>query len=181
MGADKSVEPNDGDHDKTENESKSCMQKAKSLLKANLLLLFLLAGIIAGVTIGITIRAVNKDFRDNERHVMYLSFAGEIFLRMLKCCIIPMIVTSLIAGMAAIPGQAAGRMGALAILYYMTTTFLAVVLGILLVTTIKPGSREVDESIKEDKDKLLEPVDSILDLFRYASHSLCSSVVGCIA
>ena len=147
-------------------ESMSCWRKARRLLRANLLLLFLLGGIIAGVVIGVTIRAVDKDFRENERHVMYLSFAGEIFLRMLKCCIIPMIVTSLIAGMAAIPGQAAGRMGALAVIYYMTTTFMAVVLGILLVSTIKPGTREVDESIKEDKDKLLEPIDSILDLFR---------------
>ena len=136
------------------------------LLRANLLLIFLLCGIIAGVLIGVLVRVADDDFGEDERRVMYLSFAGELFLRMLKGCIIPMIVTSLIAGMAAIPGQAAGRMGALAVVYYMTTTFLAVVLGIVLVTSIKPGSREVDESIKEEKDKLLEPVDAILDLFR---------------
>lgn len=166
MGKEKYLEDTKTDNHHNNDDEITCAQKALKLLKTNLLLLFLLLGIISGVVVGVTIRAVNKDFGDNERSVMYLSFAGEIFLRMLKCCIIPMIVTSLIAGMAAIPGQAAGRMGALAILYYMSTTFMAVLLGILLVTTIKPGTREVDESIKEDKDRLLEPIDSILDLFR---------------
>ena len=157
--------------EKAEQSQEGCTRDTcLRLLRDNLLLLLLLGGIIAGVVVGVVVRAADDSFGDDERSVMYLSFAGEIFLRMLKGCIIPMIVTSLIAGMTAIPGQAAGRMGALAVVYYMTTTFLAVILGIVLVTSIKPGSREVDESIKEEKDKLLEPVDAILDLFRFKNN-----------
>ena len=84
---------------------------------------------------------------------------------MLKCCIIPMIVTSLIASMASMPGRAAGRMGTYAVLYYMITTVMAVLLGILLVTTIRPGERE-ERDVENKEERLLEPVDSLLDLIR---------------
>jgi len=74
---------------------------------------------------------------------------------------------SLISGMAAIPSKAAGRLGGYAVLYYLITTFMAVLLGILLVSTIKPGNRRaVSDDIKVQRDKLVQPEDAILDLIR---------------
>ena len=70
-------------------------------------------------------------------------------------------------GMANLPSQAAGRVGGRAVLYYMLTTILAVLLGILLVTTIKPGSRDNDEIKRANRDTILKPADAILDLVRY--------------
>ena len=96
-------------------------------------------------------------------------FAGDLFLRMLKACIIPMIVTSLISSMAAMPGQAAGRMGGVAVAYYLSTTIVAVVIGAVLVSTIRPGEREEVERNDEEK-RLIEPVDSLLDLIRWVQY-----------
>ena len=142
-----------------------CRHKCAQILKQNLFLLFLLAGIVAGVVIGILIKVYDPDFHEDERAVMYLGFAGDMLLSMLKCMIIPLIVTSLMSGMAAIPGAASGRLGGLAVLYYMVTTIMAVLLGILLVTTIKPGDK-VDHDQEGDEDGLVEPVDALLDLLR---------------
>ena len=85
---------------------------------------------------------------------------------MLKACIIPMIVTSLISSMAAMPGNAAGRMGGVAVAYYLSTTIVAVIIGAVLVTTIRPGERE-DLDNSDDEKRLIEPVDSLLDLIRF--------------
>ena len=101
---------------------------------------------------------------------MYLAFPGDLLLRMLKVCIIPLIFASLVAGMASLPTKAAGRLGGYTVLYYLITTFMAVLLGILLVATIKPGEKRLDrDKVYEEKKKLVEPVDAMLDLIRYDS------------
>lgn len=40
--------------------------------------------------------------------------------------------------------NASGKLGLRAIIYYMTTTFIAVIIGIVLVTTIQPGTETTD-------------------------------------
>lgn len=60
-----------------------------------------------------------------------------------------------------------------AIVYYFITTICAVILGIVLVTTIKPGHvGKVDEFMTEDVErnsKVLTP-DTLMDLVRYFPH-----------
>ena len=60
----------------------------------------------------------------------------------------------------------AGKMGLYAMIYYMSTTLTAVLLGILLVTTIKPGHRSsVENTGTADAGNI---ADSFLDLIRSA-------------
>ena len=141
--------------------------KCVQILKQNLFIIFLLFGIITGATMGAGIRYTHPEIASDPLAIMYLSFPGEIFLRMLKSCIIPLIVSSLISGMASLPTTAAGRIGGLAAVYYIISMLLAVILGIILVATIQPGKKGFDaNSIKVDKGQLTEPVDAFLDLLR---------------
>lgn len=60
-------------------------------------------------------------------------------------------------------------MGLRAILYYFGTTFCAIILGIILVTAIHPGDKnlrpdDVDESKGDDR---VSSLDAFLDLIRY--------------
>ena len=141
--------------------------KCLRIVKKNVFLIYLLVGIILGVSMGISIRKYHPDFGDDDRKVMYLEFPGALLLRMLKVCIIPLIFSSLVAGMASLPTKAAGKLGGYTVAYYLITTFMAVLLGILLVATIKPGEKEIDDYEYQDKKKLVEPVDAMLDLIRY--------------
>ena len=81
---------------------------------------------------------------------MYVSYVGKLFLRMLKALILPLIIPSLVAAVGALDMSISGKVGGRAIAYYMSTTVLAVILGIILVSTIHPGQpgTEGDEPTK---------------------------------
>ncbi len=67
-------------------------------------------------------------------------FVGRIFLNALKMLIVPLIVSSIIVGIAGIAKS--GRLGMLGVKtvgFYLTTTLLAVLMGLLLVNMVNPG------------------------------------------
>lgn len=67
-------------------------------------------------------------------------FFGTLFMNALKMVIVPLILASIITGIAGIGGsQGLGRMGAKTIVYYMTTSLLAILVGLVLVNTLVPG------------------------------------------
>ncbi len=67
-------------------------------------------------------------------------FVGDLFMRALKMIIVPLIVTSVVAGIASLQGvKGFGRLGAKTIGFYMGSSFLAIVLGLVLVNLIRPG------------------------------------------
>lgn len=69
-----------------------------------------------------------------------LDFVGTLFLNALKMLIVPLIVASLITGIAGIGGgKGLGRMGSKAILFYMTTSLLAILTGLFFVNLFNPG------------------------------------------
>jgi len=73
----------------------------------------------------------------------------------------------MIVGVASL--EAPGKMGLRAVLYYMSTTLIAVVLGIVLVMSIQPGDGDKDDITRgEEDDDDIHPLDAIMDLVRNA-------------
>ncbi len=72
--------------------------------------------------------------------ISYVSWMGDLFLRALKMIIIPLILTSIISGIANI-GSAGnlGRLGLKTMLYYLSTSTLAILAGLFFVNLLKPG------------------------------------------
>ncbi len=72
--------------------------------------------------------------------IEYVSWMGDIFMRALKMLIIPLILSSLISGITNIgSGANLGRLGGKTLLFYISTSFFAIVTGQILVNIIKPG------------------------------------------
>ncbi len=72
--------------------------------------------------------------------IEYVSWMGDIFMRALKMLIIPLILSSLISGITNIgSGANLGRIGGKTLLFYISTSFLAILTGQILVNIIKPG------------------------------------------
>ena len=91
------------------------------------------------------------------------AFVGDLFLRLLKLIVLPLIVVSIVSGIQAIgdPNQL-GRVGWRTIVYYMATTLAAVTLGIVVVNVIQPG---VGLNLAVEGEAALEPT-PILEVFR---------------
>lgn len=67
-------------------------------------------------------------------------FLGELFLNALKMLIVPLIVSSIIVGIAGIGGTSdLGRIGGKTIGYYAITSLLAILVGLFVVNLIQPG------------------------------------------
>ncbi len=72
--------------------------------------------------------------------VHYVSWAGDLFLRALKMIIIPLILSSIISGITNIgSAENFGRLGLKTLLYYVSTSTLAILTGLFFVNLFKPG------------------------------------------
>ena len=72
---------------------------------------------------------------------MRFTIGGEIFLNLLTMMVVPLVVASVMSGIIGLGDvRKLGRPGGLAITYYVTTTVLAVLVGLILVNLIQPGS-----------------------------------------
>lgn len=96
----------------------------------------ILIGLILGILIGLTSRLFNFHIFVIE----YISILGTIFLRGLRMVIVPLIFSSIISGVTSISSaESFGRLSFKTILYYISTSLLAILTGLFLVNMIKPG------------------------------------------
>ena len=65
---------------------------------------------------------------------------GDLFIRLLKMIIVPIIVASLIMGTSSIEPSKLGRVGGKAVFFYFVTTLFAIVIGLACAFVFSPGS-----------------------------------------
>jgi len=71
----------------------------------------------------------------------YLSILTDIFLRLIKMIIAPLVLTTLVAGVAKLGDlKAVGRIGGKTMLWFFSASFVSLFLGALLVNLYQPGS-----------------------------------------
>ena len=104
--------------------------------RSNLLariLVALVLGAVAGILLGFNPDAA-KTF------VQYTKFFGDLFIRLLKMIVVPVIFFSLIAGAASIAPSRLGRVGVKIMAYYLATSALAVAIGLAFANVFRPGA-----------------------------------------
>jgi hypothetical protein len=151
-------------------KKKSRFTNVLRIFDQNLLAFSTLITVIIAVVIGAILRETNPEW--NSRSIKYIGFIGEIFLRMLKCLILPLIFSSLVFAMGNLDTRLSGKIGLKIVIYYLGTTVMAIILGIILVLTIKPGSRSNEDDADDIKPQgsNLTTTDTVLDLIRYLDH-----------
>ncbi len=110
--------------------------------------------------------------------VKYVSWMGEIFLTALKMVIIPLILSSIISGVTSMGGgKNLGRLGAKTMLYYISTSIIAILTGLILVNVIRPGVG-VELGFTETVEGLAEKAGSVNDiLMRIIPSNIFESMV----
>uniref|UniRef100_A0A8C5UZX1 Amino acid transporter n=1 Tax=Microcebus murinus TaxID=30608 RepID=A0A8C5UZX1_MICMU len=149
-------------------------EDVKSYLFRNAFVLLTVSAVIVGTILGFTLRPYKMSYRE----VKYFSFPGELLMRMLQMLVLPLIISSLVTGMAALDSKASGKMGMRAVVYYMTTTIIAVVIGIIIVIIIHPGKGSKENMHREGKVVQVTAADAFLDLIRYAPLGILFLIAG---
>ncbi len=106
------------------------MFMAKKISLSNLNIYFILIGIVVGFLLG----------HYAPHSAIKLGFLGEIFLNALFMMVVPLVVASMVTGIARLGHiSKLGTLGYRTIIYYMVTTGISVIIGIVLVNIIQPG------------------------------------------
>uniref|UniRef100_A0A3P8U2I8 Amino acid transporter n=1 Tax=Amphiprion percula TaxID=161767 RepID=A0A3P8U2I8_AMPPE len=170
-------EENQTHHRCTEN-SVSSVQKGSNImafLKTNAFIVLTMTAVALGIGLGFALRNVNM----SARSIKYLSFPGELLMRILQMLMLPLLVSSVITGMSAADRKVYGKIGLRAFSYYMVTTIIATFTGIALAVLIQPGKlfRDTLES-SGGTTEVVQSVDAFLDLIRYSSVGILFLLAG---
>lgn len=94
--------------------------------------------ILAGLVLGVIVGAI---FYGNPEVAKYLQPVGDIFLRLIKMIVVPIVISSLIVGVASIGDtKKLGRIGGKTIIYFEVITTFAIILGLMLANIFQPGT-----------------------------------------
>uniref|UniRef100_A0A8C7KPC5 Amino acid transporter n=2 Tax=Oncorhynchus kisutch TaxID=8019 RepID=A0A8C7KPC5_ONCKI len=135
-------------------------------LNRNMLVIMTVSGVLVGVGLGMMVRNMNL----TRAQMTYFAFPGEMLLRMLKMIILPLVVCSLISGAASLDTRSLGKLGGIAVSYFLVTTLIASGIGVSLAFIIKPGvgagALNTNNLGLESVNTNKETTDSFLDLAR---------------
>ena len=129
-------------------------KKSDKLNFHNLLPYLIFGGVVLGIIIGGALPDIGKE----------LAFIGDMFMRSLLMLVVPLVMTSIIVGISQLGDvRKLGGLARKTILYFLSTTFLAASLGLVLVNIIQPGvtpdvkskvvKKEVKKQVKETSAK----------------------------
>ena len=94
--------------------------------------------IFIGLVLGI---AVGGIFYGNPHVADYLQPIGDIFIHLIKMIVIPIVVSSLIVGVAGVGDmKSLGKLGGKTLLYFEIVTTIAIVVGLLAANLFHPGT-----------------------------------------
>ena len=95
-------------------------------------------GLLYGIVIAIIAGAIIGGFAPSV--AIHTTILGEIFLNLLKMIVVPLVVLSMIVGITNLGDiRNIGTIGGRTVLFYMVTTALSVLVGMILVNIISPG------------------------------------------
>tara|TARA_B100000131_G_scaffold85467_1_gene82407 strand:- start:208 stop:1401 length:1194 start_codon:yes stop_codon:yes gene_type:complete len=127
---------------------------------------------LLGVIVGILFR----------EHALVFEPLGNVFIRLLKMIIVPIIFSSLVVGVVSLGSvQSLGRLGMRTFLYYMVTTIMAVMIGLIVVNFIKPGfDTDVDLALFSS-NPITDSIDHEVSVVSVITDIVPSNIISAIA
>ncbi|MFE8153024.1 glutamate/aspartate:proton symporter GltP [Brenneria goodwinii] len=136
--------------------------------------------ILIALVLGIVLGAVLHNQPESRQWLIgnILSPAGDIFIRLIKMIVVPIVIATLIVGIAGVgDAKKLGRIGFKTIVYFEIVTTLAIVAGITLANVFKPGTG-IDMSILTAVD--ISQYEKTTEQVQSGSHSLVSTILSLI-
>ena len=138
-------------------------------MKHNGLLYLMITGIVLGIFSGWMYGS----------KMLSVEWIGEMFLDALKMLVVPLIISSMIVGIAGLGDiRKVGKTGLIALGYFMMTTCMAVAIGLVMVNIIEPGVA-VEMTVEQVPEKVAgKEAVGITDILKtFVSPNLVQSMV----
>lgn len=129
--------------------------------------------ILFGLILGIIVGAI---FFGNPTVESYLKPLGDIFIRLIKMIVVPIVVSSLVVGVAGVGDmKRLGKLGGKTILYFEIVTTIAIIFGLVVANILKPGAGvNMSALAKTDINKYVEATEKV------TSHSFIDTFVNIV-
>jgi len=143
---------------------KGTCSKLKTWVFENLLLILTFSGVVTGVLGGLALRYYDLA----PLTISIIAYPGELFMRLLKLMILPLVIASLITGSASLNAKMSGMIAFRTISYFLLTSLLSATVGLVLVVAVHPGDNSMKEVLGDGNQeaKKTDIVDTFLDLGR---------------
>jgi Na+/H+-dicarboxylate symporter len=100
----------------------------------------ILIGMLLGIAVGYACHTLWPDPATAKGISEYISLMTDIFLRLIKMIIAPLVFSTLVVGVAHMGDpKVVGRIGAKAMLWFISASLVSLLLGLLLVNILRPG------------------------------------------
>lgn len=110
-------------------------------MNANKLTFRIMLGMILGIAAGYVVNSTATSPDAAKEIAGYFSLGSEIFLRLIKMIIAPLVFSTVVSGIANMgDSRAVGRVGLKSILWFMTAAIISLLLGCLLSNVLHPGA-----------------------------------------
>src|SRR5215216_5435263 len=108
--------------------------------KGNKLTVFILLAMVLGILVGYLVHTnASTDFI--AKFSQNIKLLSTIFIRLVQMIIAPLVFTTLVVGIAKLGDlKTVGRVGGKAILWFITASLVSLLIGLVLVNYLKPGS-----------------------------------------
>ena len=108
--------------------------------------------VLIALVLGVAFAWLTIRFGWNKFTLYYIKPFGDIFINALKLIAVPLVLFSIITGVASLKDiRKLGSMGVKTLAAYVITTMVAVLLGLLLVNSFNPGGNQDSDVIKRNR------------------------------
>jgi len=107
---------------------------------AKRLTFYILIAMVIGIVLGITLNRTIDDATTIKNVTGYISILTDLFLRLIKMIISPLVFSTLVVGIAHMGDTSAlGRIGARSIGWFLSASLISLSLGLIMVNLLQPG------------------------------------------
>lgn len=151
-----------------------------NMSKSNLLTLLIVVAMVLGIGVGAILHNAGMDNETMTSVTSKISIITTVFLNLIKMIIAPLVLSTLIAGIAKLgDGAAVGRIGGKTMLWFISASLISLVLGMVLVNIFQPGLAMNLELPSTDAQSGIKAADMTLEGF--ITHIFPKSVFHALA
>src|SRR5262245_11887284 len=100
----------------------------------------ILIGMLLGIIVGYACHTLWPDPKTAKSIADYISLITDVFLRLIKMIIAPLVFSTLVVGVAHMGDtKAVGRIGAKAMVWFIGASLVSLLTGMILVNILRPG------------------------------------------